>query len=180
MHPFALILFVELRYNLPMQRKIVRFPNPVLKKKAKSVKRVTPEIVTLIYDMIETMHTAPGVGLAAPQVGVSLRVIVADIGQGPIALVNPKILKKGGKQAFMEGCLSLPGVEAPVTRASKVIVQGMDNSGKINKIEAEGLLATVLQHEIDHLDGKVFIDRVEDPSTIKHMAFEAEKKEELI
>lgn len=163
-----------------MQRKIVTFPSPILKKKAKSVKRVTPEIVSLINDMIETMHAAPGVGLAAPQVGVSLRVIVVDIGQGPIAVVNPKIVKKSGQQTFMEGCLSVPGVEAPVERASKITVQGMDTSGKIVKTEAEGLLATVFQHEIDHLEGKVFVDRVKDPSTIKHMAFEQEKKEELI
>lgn len=130
--------------------------------------------------MIETVHAAPGVGLAAPQIGKSVRVIVADIGEGPIALVNPKIIEKSGSQTFTEGCLSLPGIEAPVERASYVIVTGLARSGKNIKIEAEGLLATVFQHEIDHLNGYVFIDRVKDPSLIKHVAFEKEKKEELI
>lgn len=141
---------------------------------------MTPEIVRLIDDMIETMQAAPGVGLAAPQVGESVRVIVADIGEGPTALVNPKIVKKSGKQTFTEGCLCLPGVEAPVERASEVAVTGLDRSGKSVRIEAKGLLATVLQHEVDHLDGLVFIDRVSDPSLIKHIPFEKEKKEELI
>ncbi|MBU0502391.1 MAG: peptide deformylase [bacterium] len=163
-----------------MFRKIIHFPNPVLKKKAKAVKRVTSEIITLINDMVQTMHAAPGVGLAAPQVGVSKRVIVADLGEGLIALVNPKIIEKKGSQSFTEGCLSLPGIEAPVERAKNVIVRGLDKSGKSVKIEAKGLMATVLQHEIDHLDGKVFIDRVEDPSYIKHVPVESEKKEELI
>ncbi len=163
-----------------MIRKIIRFPNPVLRKKSKAVKRVTPETVRLIDDMIETMHAAPGVGLAAPQVGESVRVIVADIGEGPIPLVNPRIVEKSGKQTFTEGCLCLPGVEAPVERASHVSVTGLDRSGKRTRVAAQGLLATVFQHEIDHLDGLVFIDRVEDPSLIKHIPFEKEKKEELI
>ena len=163
-----------------MKRSIVRFPNPVLAKKARAVKRVTPEIIKLIDDMIETMHAAPGVGLAAPQVGESLRVIVADIGAGELVLVNPKIVEKHGKQIFTEGCLSVPGVEAPVERAAKVVVRGLDREGKSVEVQAEGLLATVFQHEIDHLNGHVFIDRVSDPSLIKHMAFSQEKKEELI
>lgn len=163
-----------------MIRKILRFPNPVLRKRCKAVKKVAPEIVKLIEDMIETMHAAPGVGLAAPQVSESLRVIVADVGEGPIALVNPKILKKSGSQTFTEGCLCLPGVEAPIERASQVVVRGLDRTGKSVKIEAKGLLATVFQHEIDHLEGLVFIDRVKDPSLIKHIPFESEKKEELI
>lgn len=163
-----------------MIRKILRFPHPLLRKKCKSVKRVTPEIRKLIDDMIETMHEAPGIGLAAPQIGELVRVIVADIGEGPIALVNPKIITMKGRQTFTEGCLCLPGVEAPVTRAAQVTVKGMDKSGEQVTFEAKELLATVLQHEIDHLDGHVFIDRVEDPSLIKHVAFSQEKKEELI
>jgi peptide deformylase len=163
-----------------MIRKILRFPNPILRKKAKAVKRVTPEIVKLIDDMIEAMQAAPGVGLAAPQIGELVRVIVANVGEGLLALVNPKIVAKSGKQTFTEGCLSLPGVEAPVERASQVKVKGLDRSGKSVTVEASGLLATVLQHEIDHLDGYVFIDRVSDPSLIKHLPFEQEKKEELI
>jgi peptide deformylase len=163
-----------------MRRKIVRFPNPLLRKKAKAVKRITPEIVRLIEDMIETMHAAPGIGLAAPQLGESIRLIVADLGEGPIVLINPKIIEKSGDQTFVEGCLCLPGVEAPVERASHVVATGLDRCGKSIKIKAEGLLATVFQHEIDHLEGMVFIDRVKDPSLIKHVPFEKEKKEELI
>jgi len=163
-----------------MQRKILRFPNPVLRKKARALKRVTPEIARLIDDMIETMHVAPGVGLAAPQLGESLRIIVADIREGPIAIVNPKIIAKRGIQVFNEGCLSLPGVEAPIERAAHVVVKGLDRGGSKIEIEAEGLLATVFQHEIDHLDGYVFIDRVKDPSLIQHIPPETEKREELI
>lgn len=163
-----------------MIRKIVRFPNPILRKKCKAVKKVTPEIVKLIDDMLETMHAAPGVGLAAPQVARSVRVIVADIGKNPIALVNPGIVEKSGSQIFTEGCLCLPGVEAPVERASRVKVKGMDRGGKKIVIEADGLLATVLQHEIDHLEGIVFIDRVNDPSLIRHVPPASERKEELL
>jgi peptide deformylase len=163
-----------------MKRKIVRFPNPVLRKRAKAVKKITPEVIKLIDDLIMTMHDAPGVGLAAPQVGELLRVIVADVGGGAIALINPKIVAKEGAQTITEGCLSLPGVEAPVTRASKVRVTGLNRSGEKLCLDAEGLLATVCQHEIDHLDGHVFIDRVADPSQIEHVSFKKEKKEELI
>jgi len=130
--------------------------------------------------MLETMHAAPGVGLAAPQLGVLLRVIVADVGEGAIALVNPEIIHKDGIQTFTEGCLCLPGVEAPVERASHIIVKGLDREGQKIEVEASGLIATVLQHEIDHLDGFVFIDRVKDPSLIKHVSFAREKKEERI
>jgi peptide deformylase len=161
-------------------KKILRFPNPVLRKKAKAVKKATPEIVKLIDDMIETMHAAPGVGLAAPQVGKSIQVIVADVGPGPIALVNPKVLERSGSQVFTEGCLCLPGVEAPVERASWVRVKGLDRDGNEMFVTADGLLATVLQHEIDHLEGMVFIDRVKDPSLIRHVAPASEKKEELL
>ena len=163
-----------------MFRKIIHFPNPILKKKAKAVKRITPEITKLISDMFQTMRVAPGVGLAAPQVGVSLRVIVADVGDGPVVLVNPKIITKSGKQTFTEGCLSVPGVEAPVCRAKKIVVRGLDKCGKKIEMEAQDLLSTVIQHEIDHLDGKVFIDRVDDPGLIKYMSIDQEKKEELI
>jgi peptide deformylase len=163
-----------------MKRKIIHFPNPVLRKKAKAIKRVTPEISKLANDMVETMHEAPGVGLAAPQVGQSIRLIVADIGQGAIAVANPKITKKSGEHSQVEGCLSLPGIEAPVTRAAKVVVKGLDLNNKPITIEAEGLLATVLQHEIDHLDGHVFIDRVTDPTLIKHLVSSAKPKETLI
>lgn len=160
--------------------KIFKFPNPVLRKKSKGVKKVTSEIVKLIDDMIETMHAAPGVGLAAPQVGKLIRVIVAHAGEDLVALVNPKVIKSSGHQVFTEGCLCLPGVEALIERASHILVKGLDREGNRVEIEAEGLLATVLQHEIDHLEGTLFIDRVKDPSLIRHVPFGKEKREELI
>lgn len=163
-----------------MTRKIFRFPSPVLRKKAKSVKKVTLEIIKLIDSMLETMYAAPGVGLAAPQIGETLRIIVADLGDGPISLINPEIVSKSGNQTITEGCLSVPGVEAPVERASHVVIKGLDRRGESVKIEATGLMATVFQHEIDHLDGMVFVDRVKDPSLIQHVAFKSEKREELI
>jgi peptide deformylase len=163
-----------------MKLKIIKFPNPILRQKAKPVKKVTPGISKLIADMIETMHAAPGVGLAAPQVNKSLQVIVIDIGEGAIGLVNPQILERSGQQVFTEGCLCLPGVEAPVERASFVKVAALNAQGEKGVIEAQGFLATVLQHEIDHLDGKVFIDRVNDPSLIKYVPRSKEKREEMI
>jgi peptide deformylase len=159
---------------------IVHYPNPVLAKKSKAVRTVDAEIKKLVKDMLETMYKAPGVGLAAPQVGRSIRLIVLDIGEGPIALINPKILSKHGKQTRIEGCLSLPGIEATVERASNATVTGLNEKGKQVTYEAEGLLATVFQHEIDHLDGIVCIDRVADPSLIKHVAFEKEPVGERI
>jgi len=163
-----------------LPKKIVTFPSPILRKKAKPVKRVTPEILKIIKNMETAMRQAPGIGLAAPQIGESLRIIVADIGEGLHVLINPKIVEKSGKQSFVEGCLSLPGVEGPVERASKVTVRATNKGGKNIKLTVEGLLATVFQHEIDHLEGYVFIDRVKDPSQIKHMALSDEKREELI
>jgi peptide deformylase len=142
--------------------------NPQLRKKSKPVAKVTKEIKELVDNMEETLHAAPGIGLAAPQVGELLRVIIADIGEGLNVLINPRITKKEGSQTFIEGCLSLPGIEAPIERSSKVVVKGLDLSGKPVEIEAGGLLATVFQHEIDHLDGKLFVDRVSDPNLITY------------
>ena len=159
---------------------ILRYPNPGLKKKCRSIKKVDDKINKLINNMFETMYVAPGVGLAAPQVGELIRLIVVDVGNNPIALINPEIIKKAGKQVFMEGCLCLPGIEAPVERASSIVVKGLDRQGKPVKYEAEGLLATVFQHEVDHLDGHVFIDRVKDPSLIRFVENSHEKKEEII
>ncbi len=163
-----------------LPKNIVRFPNPILRKKAKPVKRITPEILKIIKNMESAMRQAPGIGLAAPQIGESLRIIIADIGEGLHILINPKITEKNGSQSFVEGCLSLPGVEGLVERASKVTVKAMNKNGENIKLAVEGLLATVFQHEIDHLEGCVFIDRVKDPSQIKHMPLSKEKKEELI
>lgn len=158
--------------------KVLRYPNPVLKKKAKTVKRVDAYVKSLIDDMEDTMRASNGIGLAAPQVGESLRIIMVDIGEGLHILINPKIIKKAGDQEFVEACLSVPGVNGPVTRSLKLTLTGLDRNGKKIEIEAEGLLAIVFQHEIDHLDGKVFIDRIPDPSLIKHI--KPGGKEELI
>ncbi|MEK7375919.1 MAG: peptide deformylase [Candidatus Margulisiibacteriota bacterium] len=142
--------------------------NPVLKKKSKAIGKILPEIKKLIDNMEDTMRAAPGVGLAAPQIGALKRVIVADIGEGLIALINPKILKRSGKCMFYEGCLSVPGVEGQVERSESIRVKGLDKNGKPFVVEAEGYLAVVLQHEIDHLEGILFVDRIKDPSRIKY------------
>lgn len=141
--------------------------NPVLKKKAKSVKKVTPAHLKLMEDMLETMIAAPGIGLAAPQVGISERIIVVRVEDAVYCLVNPKIIKKSGKEVCYEGCLSVPGLEAPVERYGEVSVQALDKTGKPVTINADGLLAVVFQHEIDHLDGILFIEKVKDPSEIR-------------
>jgi len=151
-----------------MIMEILTSQNPQLRKASKPVAKITRDIRLLVENMEETLRTAPGVGLAAPQVGELLRIIIADIGEGLHVIINPKIVKKGGKQTFVEGCLSLPGIEAPVERSSEVLVRGMDMSGKKVEVSAQGLLATVFQHEIDHLDGKLFIDRVSDPNLITY------------
>ena len=147
--------------------KILKYPNPLLRKRSKAVKKIDGAISKLVADMAETMHLAPGVGLAGPQVGELVRVIVVDIGEGLIAIINPKVVKRGGEQTYVEGCLSLPKLEGPVTRSSSVAVTGLDEKGRPVTLEAVELLATVIQHEIDHLDGKLFIDRVKDPSDIR-------------
>jgi peptide deformylase len=142
--------------------------NPILRKTSRPVAKVTKEIKELVANMEETLRAAPGVGLAAPQVGELLRVIIADVGDGLNVLINPKVVKKSGTQTFVEGCLSLPGIEAPIERASAVTVKAMDLKGKQVEVEAIGLLATVFQHEIDHLDGKLFVERVTDPNLITY------------
>jgi peptide deformylase len=142
--------------------------NPILRKTSKPVAKVTKEIKELVENMEETLRAAPGIGLAAPQVGELLRVIIADVGDGLHVLINPKIVKKSGTQTFIEGCLSLPGIEAPVVRANKVLVKAIGLKGKQIQVEASDLLATVFQHEIDHLDGKLLIDRVSDPNLITY------------
>jgi peptide deformylase len=145
--------------------KILVYPDPILRAKAKEIDNIDDRIVRLTDDMVETMYAAPGIGLAAPQVGVSERLIVVDVRhpQGEkelITLVNPEILEMEGEVIGEEGCLSLPGVKENVARANNVLVRGYDLNGKEVKIAAEGLLAVTLQHEIDHLTGILFIDRI--------------------
>ncbi|OGC16883.1 peptide deformylase, partial [candidate division WOR-1 bacterium RIFOXYA12_FULL_36_13] len=157
-------------------------PNPILRKKCKSIKKVDSRIKRLIKDMIDTMHTAPGVGLAAPQIGENIKLIVVDIGQGAFALINPKIVKKNKiLQTFEEGCLCLPGIVGPVERPSVITVKGLDKNGQSIIIDAEGFLSTVIQHEIDHLEGIVFIDKIKDKSLIKEVSKKQEEdKKEFI
>ena len=137
-------------------------PDPVLRQKAKKVRSIDNSIQKLVADMLETMHADPGrAGLAAPQVGISLRVIVIGIPeQEDIILINPEIVKRNGERLIDEGCLSVPDFRSDVKRASQILVEGLDREGKPLRIEAEGLLAVVLQHEIDHLNGTLFIDRI--------------------
>ena len=146
---------------------ILKQGNPVLKKKSKAVTKLTPKHTKLIKDMFETMKEAPGIGLAAPQVGALERIIVILLEGVPYCVVNPKISKKAGRQVCKEACLSVPGLEGPVERHKNITVKGLDRTGKPFQIDAEGLLAVVFQHEIDHLDGILFVDRVKDPSQIE-------------
>mgnify|MGYP001561303696 FL=1 len=146
---------------------IVRcYGDPVLRQKAEPVSAVTPEIKKTIADMVETMYHQVGIGLAAPQLGIPLRLIVVDDekGSGALPLINPIITAQGGRGAGEEGCLSIPGIFAPVERAEWVRVEALDQDGHPQSFEAGGLRARVIQHEIDHLDGILFIDRL-DPVT---------------
>ena len=135
--------------------------DPVLRKISKPVKEITPKIVTLVDDMLDTMYEAMGVGLAAPQVGILKRIVVIDIGDGPIVLINPEILETSGEQTGDEGCLSVPGMSGQVTRPNYVKVKALDMDMKEQEYEGEGLLARAFCHEIDHLDGKMYTDLVE-------------------
>jgi peptide deformylase len=146
-------------------RSILIYPNPSLRRKAKRVQGITEEVSALVRDMLETMRAAPGIGLAAPQVGVSLRVIVVDpsTGEDPkavLALINPEIISTEGSCVAEEGCLSLPEVAEEVERAERVTVQAESLDGRKVEVKAEGLLARILQHEVDHLEGTLLIDHL--------------------
>jgi peptide deformylase len=138
-------------------------PDPVLRQKAKRVRNIDGSIQKLIKDMLETVHADPGrAALAAPQVGVSLRVIVIDVpGAEDVVLVNPEIVKSSGEHAVTEGCLSVPGYYGEIKRAKRVTAKGRDASGQEIRIKADGLLAQALQHEIDHLNGMLYVDHLE-------------------
>lgn len=140
---------------------IRRAGDPVLKEKAKPVPKITKQIRTLIDNMVQTMREADGVGLAAPQVGYSLRVIVVDAGEGLLELINPEIMEADGCEVATEGCLSIPGMYGEVERCTTVTVQGFDRYGEPVRISGNGLLARALQHEIDHLEGVLFIERAQ-------------------
>jgi len=141
-------------------RNIVKYGDDVLEKKCRVVEKFDERIEILIDDMLDTLYDSGGVGLAAPQVGVLKRIAVIDIGDGPIVLINPEIISEEGSQSGSEGCLSYPGKYGEVTRPMKVTVKAADRNGEIREISGEELLARALCHEIDHLDGHLFIEKV--------------------
>jgi len=144
-------------------RTILHLPDPRLRRQAAPVTEVTPAIRQLIADMAATMYAAPGVGLAAIQVDEPVRVVVIDVSEernALLVLINPEIIATDGEQTLEEGCLSVPGIYEPVTRAAHVKIRARDRDGKPFELAADGLLATCIQHEIDHLDGRLFVDRL--------------------
>ncbi|MFN8543517.1 MAG: peptide deformylase [Candidatus Binatia bacterium] len=156
------------------------YPDPALKTRAREVPNITGNVVRLAEDMAETMYAAPGIGLAAPQVGAAERVIVLDVheeGETPgrrlLKLINPVIVERDGSVVWEEGCLSVPDFTAPVTRAQRVLVRAWTPEEKEIEVEADELLAVALQHEIDHLEGKLFLDRL---SRLKRDLYRARRK----
>ena len=148
-----------------MIRPILKYGDSVLHEKARVVDAITPDIDRLVNDMIETMYAAPGVGLAAPQVGEPLRIFVVDISigrdpNGLMVLVNPEFLERDGVQLEDEGCLSVPGFNATVVRPVRAVIKALDRDGHERHLEADGLLARAFQHEMDHLEGTLFVDRL--------------------
>ena len=148
-----------------MIRPILKYGDQILHEPARLVETVTGEIDRLVEDMIETMYAAPGIGLAATQVGVPLRIFVVDvsIGRNPadlIVMINPEFVERDGMQLEEEGCLSVPGFNATVVRPERAVVRGLDRTGQEQQREGTGLLARAFQHEMDHLDGMLFVDRL--------------------
>ncbi len=138
------------------------YGDPVLKTLATDVVEIDSKIAKLVADMIETMYEAPGVGLAAPQVGVEKRLFVYDIGDGPLAILNPRITESDGEWVYEEGCLSVPGLYFEIVRPAKVLLEGIDLDGNEVSIEASELLGRVFQHEVDHLDGILLLERLDE------------------
>ena len=148
-----------------MIRPIIRYGADVLHQPARPVAEITPEIIQLVDDMIQTMYAAPGIGLAATQIGVPLRIFVADVslGRNPndlITFINPEFVERDGMQLEEEGCLSIPGFNATLARPSRAVVKGLNRNGEEQVIEGTGLLARCFQHEMDHLEGTLFVDRL--------------------
>jgi len=139
---------------------VVRFPNQILRQQCEPVTNITDEVISLVDNMAETMYAYKGVGLAAPQIGVTQNVIVLDIGQGLVSLINPEISASEGTKANEEGCLCLPDLSVTVERSERIQIKGIDRKGNPVTIEADGLLARALQHEIDHLHGTLIIDKL--------------------
>ena len=156
----------------------MKYPDPVLCRKAKRVSRIDESLNRLIDDMIETMYQASGAGLAAPQVGVSLKIAVIGIpDEDVIVLVNPEVVKKSGERVVIEGCLSVPGYRGEIKRAEKVTVKALDRNGKAFRIKADDLLAEVLEHEIDHLNGILYIDHLESTEKLEKIEMDDDTPE---
>ncbi len=157
-------------------RVMCRLPNDlVLRQKAKKVTTIDGLIQRLIDDMVETMQQAAGVGLAAPQIGVSLRVVVIQLpDEEPVVLINPEIVKRAGEREVMEGCLSVPGYVGDIKRSVSVTVKGRGRNGKAVRIKATGLMAQALEHELDHLNGVLFVDYVESPDKLHRVEAETQ------
>lgn len=148
--------------------KLHTVPDPVLRQKAKRVTSIDKSIQKLIDDMIETMREMSGAGLAAPQIGVSLRIAVIEIpDEDVITLINPEIIKRTGERTLDEACLSIPGYQGTITRAVQVKAKALDKNGKAIRIKGEELLAQALEHEIDHLDGVLYIDHLDSPEDLR-------------
>lgn len=156
---------------------VVKYGESVLREPTQEVSEVTDDIRELIERMYVVMKESLGVGLAANQIGEPLRIFVYDVGEGPHAVINGKIVKRSGRQVAVEGCLSVPGLQGEVDRASVVVIEGLDENGEKIRLTGKELLARVFQHEMDHLDGKLFIDRA-DPDTLEWVTAESDDDEE--
>lgn len=157
--------------------KVITAENPILRRKAKKIHHFDQSIQKLAQDMFETMHASRGVGLAAPQIAQSIRIFVAEFEDHKVAMVNPEIVKMEGEVLGTEGCLSIPGyIGENIRRAEKIVVKGQDVRGKSMKVNAEGWFARVLQHEIDHLDGILFLDRLDRPEDLREVPEEDEEE----
>ncbi|BAS27436.1 peptide deformylase [Limnochorda pilosa] len=140
-------------------RPIRLYPDAVLRRRGRTVERVTKRLARLAHDMAETMYQANGIGLAAPQVGEAVRLMVVDVGEGLTTFINPTVLERAGTDVDVEGCLSIPGITGYVERPAQVTVEALDLEGRPFRVQAEGLYARAIQHEIDHLNGVLFVDR---------------------
>jgi len=153
------------------KREILTVPEPILRQQAKTVSKIGPDTKRLVDDMVATMRGVNGLGLAANQVGMLQKIFVYDDGTGLGVMINPKIIRTSGEQTGVEGCLSVPGLQGEVTRANEIVIKGTDLSGKSVRIKAEGMKARIFQHEFDHLNGTLFIDRV-NPDTLQYITEE--------
>ena len=171
-----------------MAHPITKYGDAVLQTRASEITNITNDTQDLIDDMIEAMYASSGIGLAAPQIGLSIRLFIADPSFGRVSddlviMINPEIVERDGVQLEVEGCLSLPGFEAQIPRPSRSLVRGLDRHGEPQQVEATGLLARIFQHEIDHLKGLVFLDRMKD---FKQLSYQEEfekfwlKKEDVL